>query len=419
MSDYIFTNVLVFDGSGEALFPADVRICGNRIAAITLPGCGGEGVEVIDGNGGTLMPGLIESHAHFDFGSSLGKIPDNPFKLSPSERMLCAVYAARTLLDYGYTSAYSAGCFKDVRAEVALRKEIEQGRIPGPRMKACSSQWMPALASPDSAPFGIIDRAERSPDPASARAHVLEMAEAGVDVIKFGLNGESGLIHGTTCTPMFYEEEFEVAMQAVRDVGLEASAHAYTDEAVRMALRHGVRTLYHCAFMKASTLKWLGEKRNDVFIAPGPGILWATVYEAEAFGLTLDEIEKMEAAVTLERTRSVIPQLRALGVRVLPGGDYGFPWNPIGRNARDLSLFVSEYGYTAAEALHAATALGGQLMGMENELGMIRVGYLADLLLIDGNPLQDLAILQSPERLRVIVKDGVFHKNQVISTVLV
>jgi imidazolonepropionase-like amidohydrolase len=119
---------------------------------------------------------------------------------------------------------------------------------------------------------------------------------------------------------------------------------------------------------------------------------------------------KADAQTVLERQRTLVPQLRKLGVRILPGGDYGFPFNPTGRNARDLELFVRYFDYTPAEVLTAATKLGGEIMGMASELGLIRPGFLADLLLVTGNPLKNVAVLQNPANLSAIMKDGKFHK---------
>jgi imidazolonepropionase-like amidohydrolase len=103
-------------------------------------------------------------------------------------------------------------------------------------------------------------------------------------------------------------------------------------------------------------------------------------------------------------------ELKRRGVRVLPGGDYGFMWNPHGRNARDLEYFVALLGFTPMEALVGATKWGGEIMGMGDALGQVRKGYLADLLLVDGDPLAELRILQDRERLLAIMKDGAFHK---------
>jgi imidazolonepropionase-like amidohydrolase len=101
-------------------------------------------------------------------------------------------------------------------------------------------------------------------------------------------------------------------------------------------------------------------------------------------------------------------ELKARGVRVLPGGDYGFAWNPIGTNARDLEHFVNILDFTPLEAITAATKLGGEIMKMD--IGLIREGYLADLLLVDGDPAKDVSILQDAGRLTAIMKDGAFHK---------
>jgi imidazolonepropionase-like amidohydrolase len=102
--------------------------------------------------------------------------------------------------------------------------------------------------------------------------------------------------------------------------------------------------------------------------------------------------------------------MRKRGIRVVPGGDYGFAWTPQGTNARDLEHFVKLFGYTPMEALLSATRTGGELMARGDELGQLKEGYLADLLLVRGNPLQDVSILQHQANLAMIMKDGVPHK---------
>ena len=110
----------------------------------------------------------------------------------------------------------------------------------------------------------------------------------------------------------------------------------------------------------------------------------------------------------MENTARVYHEVRKRGIRALPGGDYGFAWTPIGSNARDLEHFVNLFGYSPAEALTAATKWGGELMDMN--LGQIKQGYLADLLLVNGDPTQDVSILQDRDNLIAIMKDGDFHK---------
>jgi imidazolonepropionase-like amidohydrolase len=112
----------------------------------------------------------------------------------------------------------------------------------------------------------------------------------------------------------------------------------------------------------------------------------------------------------LEVSVDTMGQMRKRGIRVLPGGDYGFAWNPHGTYARDLLLFVDVLGFSPMETLVAATRMGGEIMGRPHELGQVKAGYLADLLLVDGDPLADIKRLQRPDALLMIMKDGQLHK---------
>jgi imidazolonepropionase-like amidohydrolase len=132
------------------------------------------------------------------------------------------------------------------------------------------------------------------------------------------------------------------------------------------------------------------------------------VHEAQEFGIGQAEAERMGAVSGLELMAEVYPKMKKRGIRVLPGGDYGFPYNPIGRNARDLRLFVELLGFTPVEVLVAATRHGGELMDMD--VGEVKAGKLADLLLVDGNPTQDVTILEDKARIPVVMKDGKFHR---------
>jgi imidazolonepropionase-like amidohydrolase len=146
-------------------------------------------------------------------------------------------------------------------------------------------------------------------------------------------------------------------------------------------------------------------------VSPAPGIIYANVYEGADYGIDRAQAEKMGSVAALEGMAAVYPEIRKRGIRALPGGDYGFPNNPIGRNARDLELFVDVLGYQPLEALTAATKLGGQLMGLGDELGLLAPGYLADILVVTGNPADDLKVLQDPGNLEYIIQNGQFHKS--------
>ena len=112
----------------------------------------------------------------------------------------------------------------------------------------------------------------------------------------------------------------------------------------------------------------------------------------------------------LEVACSTLQKMKRRGIRILPGGDYGFAWIKHGTNAKDLEYFVRYLGFTPMEALLAATQLGGQIMMRGSDLGQVREGFLADLLLVDGDPLSNIAVLQQRERIVAVMKDGVFHR---------
>jgi imidazolonepropionase-like amidohydrolase len=242
------------------------------------------------------------------------------------------------------------------------------------------------------------------------RRTVRTLIREGVDTIKINISGDNFVRQrfGRKCS--YSEEEVAAAAGEAHDRGAWLSCHARADSAVRMALRHNFRVIYHCDFIEGETFDLLEAARDDIFLAPAIGIIYTTAHEAEAFGITKEIAEHMEMFRMLETAPAVYGELRKRGLRVLPGGDYGFAWNPLGTNARDLEHFVKLLGYTPAEALSAATKLGGEIMGMD-DLGLIKEGYLADLLLVRGDPLAHIELLQDRDNLLVIMKDGEYHKH--------
>jgi imidazolonepropionase-like amidohydrolase len=150
--------------------------------------------------------------------------------------------------------------------------------------------------------------------------------------------------------------------------------------------------------------------RDRHFVAPGIAILIAMLEHAAPWGITRDKAVAMGYEVELAAAVESLRKMHKRGIRVLPGGDYGFAFTPHGDNARDLEYFVKYLGMTPMEALLSATRHGGAIMMKGDELGQIKDGYLADLLLVDGDPLANLGILREPSRLLAVMKDGVFCK---------
>jgi imidazolonepropionase-like amidohydrolase len=407
MTAMLFTDVQIFDGSGRALFPGEVRVVGNRIDTVAEGSGQLEplGAEVINGRGMTLMPGMVEAHAHLTWPSSVERVV-NTMKLPPEEHLLVTAQNARITLDHGFTSAYSAGSLGE-RFEVALREMIDAGFLPGPRLRAS------ALEKGAEGVMGVPEGHDpvHDRDIIGLRRYIADMKALGCDTIKFLLSSDEGFAPGGSQVLMYSEEEAQAIGEAAREHGVWLACHAQAAEAVKRACRAGFRAIYHCTYADEEALDMLEARKHEVFTAPAPGLLYARVHEASEFGIDQSVAERMGAVSGLELMAEVYPQMRKRGIRVLPGGDYGFPYNPVGRNARDLQIFVNLLGFTPAEALCAATRQGGELMAMD--VGEVKAGKLADLLLVDGDPLADLTVLQNKASMPVVMKDGKFHRRAI------
>jgi imidazolonepropionase-like amidohydrolase len=169
--------------------------------------------------------------------------------------------------------------------------------------------------------------------------------------------------------------------------------------------------IYHCELADTEALDMLEANRDRVFVGPAIGLIYGTLHEAEAWGITHERACALGMNHVMETSQRTYAEMRKRGIRVVVGGDYGFAWVPQGTNARDIEHFVKLFGYTANEALQCATRIGGEIMGLGNELGLVKEGYLADLLLVDGDPIKDVAVLQNAAKLVVIMKDGALYKN--------
>jgi imidazolonepropionase-like amidohydrolase len=404
MSATLISNVRIFDGTGETPFAGQVLVEGECIAAV-LPAdepVGDANVRRIDGQGRFLMPGMVEAHAHLTWPSSIERVI-NAMRVPLDEHVAVTEANARITLDAGFTSAYSAGSLGEA-IEPALRDRINAGEIPGPRLRAS------ALEKGAEGVMGVPE----GHDPTHDRdipglvEYVHRMKAQGCDTIKFLMSSDEAFQRGGSQTLMYSEEETQAIGTAAAEAGVWLACHAQAAEAVKRAVRAGFRAIFHCTHADGEALDLLEANRDSLFVAPAPGLLYARCYEAQAFGIGPDEAEAMGARSGLDAMIRLMPEMKRRGIRVLPGGDYGFPYNVVGQNARDLQIFVEQFGFTPTETLVAATKQGGELMDMK--VGMIAQGWLADLLLVDGDPLTDIKVLQEKSRLSAIMQGGKFRK---------
>jgi imidazolonepropionase-like amidohydrolase len=412
MSAIIFKNVRIFDGNTVIPGLSELRVSGNRIDSI-VPATGASqaqaGDHIVDGNGSFLMPGLVEAHAHLSWPSSVERFVPG-MGLPPDDLALNTARNARILLDHGFTSAYSAGALSE-NIEAVLARHINEGGMPGPRLIPSTIEREPP-SDEKLADLSVGNVAEHGRGPEAVREFIKKSAAAGAKSIKFLISGEDALKAGASQEIQYTEEELHAAGEQAKESNVWLCAHAQAAQAVKLAVRNGFRVIYHCSYADEEALDLLESRRDEIFFGPAVGIVQATLdaNPPPHFDMTY---MKQQAAELLENQRKLVRELRKRGVRVLPGGDYGFPFNPNGRNAWDLELFVRHFGYTDIEALHAATKLGGELMGLPDELGQLKPGFLADLLLVDGDPTADVRILQDKSKLLAIMKDGAFYKHPV------
>jgi imidazolonepropionase-like amidohydrolase len=411
----LFRNATIIDASGAAPWRGDVLVDGNRIADAVPSGMRASiappSATIVECNGATLMPGLIEPHAHLSF---VDQATPHAFHTLPvEEHLLLTLDNARLYLDQGFTACFSAAATKP-RLDVVARNAIDAGRFPGPRMLAASVQLTVTGGVGDLRQLqldpGEMMYTRPCDGPVEFRRAAREACREGVDVLKIVPSGDTSTPALPSGQTLMADDEVAAVAEVARERGKRVAAHARSAESVKMCVRHGVNVIYHATYADDEARDLLEAAKDRVFVAPALSVTWTRLHESGRYGLPSSEAIRARIGRDLDATVACMRDLARRGVRVLPGGDYGFLWNPHGRNARDLRYFVDLLGFTPMQAIVAATRFGAEQMGMGDSLGQVRRGFLADLLLVDGDPLRDLAILEDAERLVGIMKDGCFHK---------
>ena len=419
MTNMLFTNVRIIDGSGAPPFAGDVLVQGNRILRVgrgarAIPAVG---AAVIDGAGATLMPGMVEAHTHFSWNDSATL--DGIQRMPLEEHVLWSADVARRYLEAGFTSCVGAACAKP-RLDVVTRNAINQGMIPGPRYLAASQEitvagalgdeTLPHLPFPEFS-FGVVVSG-----PEEMRRAVRMFLKYGVDTVKLNLSGDNFVLGAPADTTWMTDEEVAVAVSEAKMRGKRVSAHARSCESIKQAMRHGVEIIYHASFADEEALDMLEAKKDRIFVAPGIGILVAMLEHAAPYGITRQNAIDMGYEIELAAAAESLKKMHKRGIRVLPGGDYGFAFTPHCQNARDLEYFVKYLGMTPMEAIVSTTRLGAEIMMQGRDLGQIKEGCLADILLVDGDPLSNLALLRNSRKILAVMKDGVFYKKPEIAS---
>jgi imidazolonepropionase-like amidohydrolase len=415
----LFQNVRIYDGTGKSLSaPSNVLVRGNLIERISLapipvdPATGG---TVIDGGGRTLMPGLIDAHWH-----TLLVRPRFTELLTIDVgylNVLGAAEATATLMR-GFTTVRDVG-----GPSFGLKRAIDEGVLPGPRIYPSGAMITVTSGHGDFRASWEVPRAIGAPasraeqvgaamiadGPDEVTVRVREQLMQGASQIKLTAGGGVSSPHSPLDVSTFTEAELRAAVEAAANWGTYVTVHAYTPAAVQRAIAAGVQCIEHAHLMDDATARMMAEKGVWLSMQPLPDEL--------AEGFPPGSEQRAKAAEVFAGTPQTYALARKHGVKIAWGTDVLF--SPALALQQGALLAKLATWFTPAEALAQATGTNARLLALSGKrnpypgkLGVVEEGALADLLLVDGNPLENIALVADPDRnFRVIMKDGRIYKN--------
>lgn len=408
----VFENVMVFDGQSDALSgPSNVLVRDGKIAGISTAAISEEGAKIIDGEGKVLMPGLIDAHWHTML---IGVTPATGLDDIGYTNLIAGVEATAALMR-GFTTVRDLG-----GASFGLKKIIDEGLVPGPRIYPSGAMLTVTSGHGDFRTFADLPRkiGELTPmeeigmamvvdSPDEVRLRTREQLMMGASQIKMTAGGGVASPFSPLDVSTFTSAEIVAAVEAATNWGTYVGVHAYTPQAIQTAINSGVKVIEHAHLIDDETAQLMAEK----------GIWLSTQPFDEAMGAGLPPSSMDKFHEVLHGTDNVYEFAKKYDLKTAWGTDILF--SPIlARGQNNMLLNLLEW-YTPAEALKMATGTNGELLLLSGErnpypgrLGLIEEGAYADLLLVDGNPLEDLSLVADPaNKFLVIMKDGVIYKD--------
>jgi len=405
MDRVIFTNAVVVDLDAGARPNATVAIAGERIEAVSFEPAPSsvEGAQVIDLAGRTLMPGLFNCHYHAAYKRAGGGLPIG-MEAPPALQTLRAARHLRMALDCGFTGVVSAGA--PYAIDAGLKAAVEEGTIPGPRIMAGSRDvsttghsqdmaypwhWGPGEAPATNCRNGADD----------FRRGVREEIKRGAEIIKIFLT-TGHAVPGQTPELELSREELAAAIETAHLRGAKVRAHIANRTGLMTALEHGIDVVDHG--------DGLDEAGIDLMLKTGaflvPSMLFPHRLAQVVKGPYADVLKASE-----EQMLKILPLANKAGVKLLLGDDFGAIPLEHGEYADELDFYVNVAGIPPLDVLRWGTRNGAALMGRGHELGAVKAGALADLVVVDGDPLADIRVLRQSERIVAVLKGGRFEKD--------
>jgi imidazolonepropionase-like amidohydrolase len=385
--------------SGRLLSPGEVLVEGERIAeagqVVTHPA----GAETIDLGNATLMPGLIDAHVHLFLHPGAEDL--QTVEESVPQRTIIAVLAARDDLMAGFTAERDMGTEGAGSADTAVRNAIDQGLLPGPRLRISGNAVDVLGGHEDANKYNpeqhVLSNATYANNAAQLVEVIRQQFKEGADFIKIYETGKDSLTEGKFSTPYQYSEaELKAAVEEAARVGRHVTVHATGEPGTLYAARAGVVSIDHADQLSDETMRLMRERQ--IFAVPTFAISEYFAAHAASSGDSARRHQMLDLHVQEFRKQL------AAGVPMAAGSDVG-PF-PHGTQARELELMV-KYGMKPLEALQADLIHGAKLLGWENQIGAIKPGYFADIIAVPGDPLQDIGVLT---RVSFVMKGGVVYR---------
>ena len=403
----VIRGATIIDGTGRDPFTGSIVVEGERITAVDGDAPHHPENQTIEADGLTVMPGFIDSHVHLSFDST--DIVHN-LMTPPSLRLYRAVANAKATIDAGVTTVRDAG-----GSPAGLKLAIAEGLFPGPRMKVSitalgqtgghTDATMPNMCClrvdfPDIPP-SVVDGVE------PMRQRVREILRAGGDWIKVCSTGGVLSSADSPSSSQFTVEELEAAVDEGRAHGdVEVMAHAQGTRGIKNAIQAGIKSIEHGIWLDDEAIEMM--KARDVYLVPTLVAPLQVVRRAEANpGSIPDLYVKKAKEVTADHQASFTRAVEA-GIKIAMGTDSGV--GPHGENAEELERMVMG-SMTPMQAIMATTSAGAKLLKVDQNLGTVEAGMLADLIAVSGDPLADISILKDRSRIGLVMQGGRIVKN--------
>ncbi|MFM9962882.1 MAG: amidohydrolase family protein [Planctomycetaceae bacterium] len=361
--------------------------------------------NVIDARGGTIMPGLVEAHFHPTY-FNVAALEDLDIKYPVEYVTLLAAANAKLALECGYTAARSGGSLFNI--DVWLKKGIESDLCPGPRLAASGREICGVAGlmdwNPDYRKIGMEGLILLINGADEARAAVRKLVKDGVEWIKTYPTGDAAAPdtndHHTLCMTF---EEMHAVVTTAHNHGKKVTGHCRATEGIKNALRAGYDAIEHGTFMDDEALELLLQR--DVPCVPALYFELMSIQRGPEFGMSQAVIDGHQE--TLDGGAESARKILKAGGRLGMGGDYGFAWNPHGDYAKELSFFVNYVGLDPLTVIKCATKTGAEILGRSDEFGTVEVGKLADLLIVEGDVVKNIALLSDRSKFLAVMQAGV------------